>query len=97
MVPQKKVFLNRWPLRFFFFVSARFVGLYTAESLLRTELTCLSGAGSLSRSAHCAPDENDSSSEQAISVIFNLPSVYTVSLFLFTLVSSLEQILGSVS
>ena len=58
---------------FFCFINARFVGKFSF-SFLRTELVSLFGADSLSRSVHCAPDENDRPSEQT--KIFKLTSVY---------------------
>ena len=58
---------------FFCFINERFVGK-CSFSFLRTELVSLFGADSLSRSVHCAPDENDRPSEQT--KIFKLTSVY---------------------
>ena len=58
---------------FFCFINACYVEKFSF-SFLRTELVSLFGADSLSRSVHCAPDENDRPSEQT--KIFKLTSVY---------------------
>ena len=47
---------------------------YLVDGFLRTELAFPFGADSISRSVHCAPDENDRPSEQT--KIFKLTSVY---------------------
>ena len=79
---ENKIFsaLNRY---IFYFLSAWLVGLFSIQYVVFVLFLLLS-ADSLSRTVHCARDENDRPSEQTITLN------YHQAMFLFILVSSLE-------